>query len=135
MKKIIIAYLATGATFIACDSVWLTITASRLYKAELGALMLDDFVMAPAVAFYLLYWVGIVVFAVLPGLAARRWQATTWRGALLGLVAYATYDLTNQATMRGWSSVVTVADLIWGTLLTATAATVGYLVTRRLTPR
>ncbi len=132
MKTYLIAYVATALAFVGFDAVWLTLTATRLYRAELGGLMRDDFSMAPAVLFYTLYMFGIVVFAVLPGLAAGHWSAATGRGALLGLVCYATYDLTNQATMRGWSTTVTVADLIWGTFVTAAAATIGYLVTRAL---
>ena len=88
--------------------------------------------MAPAAAFYLLYVAGILFFAVFPALATGRWTTALGRGAALGLVAYATYDLTNAATLRGWSTTVTIADLCWGTALTALAATVGYLATRAL---
>lgn len=135
MKTYIIAYFSTALAFVCIDVIWLTNAAERLYQPELGDMLLPTFNLPPAVLFYLLYMVGIVVFAVAPALDGQRWTTATWRGALFGLIAYATYDLTNQATLRNWSTLVTVADLIWGTFLTGTAATVGYLITRRLAPR
>jgi uncharacterized membrane protein len=96
----------------------------------LGDLLLDGFKPFPAIAFYILYVAGILIFAVAPALASGRWTTALARGAMLGLLAYATYDLTNQATLRGWSSVVTIADLCWGTVLTGTAATIGFMAAR-----
>jgi len=95
--------------------------------------MLDRFDLAPAAAFYLVYLVGVVVFAVLPGLESRRWMTSLGLGALLGFVAYATYDLTNQATLRDWPWRVTIADLCWGTVVTGVAAAVGCRVSAWLT--
>ena len=132
MKITIVAYLATAFAFLGFDAVWLSLSASRLYKPQLKDLLLDRFNAAPAAGFYLLYVAGILFFAVFPALATGRWTTALGRGAALGLVAYATYDLTNQATLRGWSTTVTIADLCWGTALTAMAATVGYLATRAL---
>jgi uncharacterized membrane protein len=122
----IAGYVVTAIAFLVCDSVWLSLTATRLYKARLGGLMRDEFAMAPAAAFYLVYVVGILLLAIAPALASGRWTMAAGRGALLGFVAYATYDLTNQATLRGWSPVVTIADLCWGTIVTAIAATIGF---------
>ena len=133
LKPALIAYAATAVVFLALDAVWLTTMADRLYRAELGRLMLDRPEMAPAAAFYALYVVGVVVFAVLPGLERGRWTTALGLGALLGLVAYAAYDLTNQATLRGWSWRVTVADLCWGSFVTAAAAAAGCRVTAWLT--
>ena len=90
---------------------------------------------APAVVFYLLYVLGLVVLVVLPALSARSWEFALTRGALLGCAAYATYDLTNQATLRGWSPAITAADLLWGTTLTAVSATGAYLVVRAVLVR
>jgi uncharacterized membrane protein len=135
MKTMIIAYLASGLAMLGLDVIWLSLTASRLYKPELGDLMLAKFNAIPAVLFYLLYVFGIVMLAVLPAIAERRMATAILRGALLGLVAYGTYDLTNQATLRNWSTLVTIADLCWGTFLTAFAAMVGYWVTTMLAPR
>ncbi|MEO8312205.1 MAG: DUF2177 family protein [Caldimonas sp.] len=133
LKPALIAYAATAVVFLALDAVWLTTMADRLYRSELGGLMLDRPEMAPAAAFYLLYVVGVVVFAVLPGLESGRWTTALGLGALLGLVAYAAYDLTNQATLRGWSWRVTLADLCWGSFVTAVAAAAGCRVTAWLT--
>jgi uncharacterized membrane protein len=129
VKQVLIAYPVTAFVFLALDAVWLTTMADRLYRPALGRLMLDRFELAPAAAFYLVYLVGVVVFAVMPGLDSRRWTTSLGLGALLGLVAYATYDLTNQATLRDWPWRVTIADLCWGTLATGFAAAVGCRVT------
>src|SRR3982751_3920129 len=135
LKAVLIAYTATAVVFLALDAIWLSTMADRLYRPALGRLMLDRFELAPAVAFYAVYLVGVVVFAVLPGLESRRWTTALGLGALLGLVAYATYDLTNQATLRDWPWRVTIADLCWGTLATGVAAAVGCRATAWLTAR
>jgi uncharacterized membrane protein len=125
-----IAYVSTGLVFLGVDAVWLTLAAQRLYRPLIGDMLLERFNMVPAMVFYVVYITGIVVFAVSPAFNTGRWTTATWHGALLGFFAYATYDLTNQATLRNWPVAVTVADLFWGTTLTAFAATVGYLVAR-----
>jgi len=112
------------------DAIWLSLTAGPLYRARLGALLLPQFAVAPAVVFYLLYALGLVVLAELPALAAGSWRFAATRGGLFGCVAYATYDLTNQATLRGWPTAVTLADMGWGTVLSAAAATGGYFIAR-----
>ncbi len=122
-------YLVTLLVFLGIDSIWLTVTAHRLYQPLLGPLLREDFDPVAAALFYLLYIAGIVVLAVAP--SPRAWHATA-RGAFLGLVAYGTYDLTNQATLRQWPLTITLADLCWGTLLTAIAATAGDAVLTRL---
>ncbi|MCS0497724.1 DUF2177 family protein [Ancylobacter sp. MQZ15Z-1] len=128
----LISYLATGIVLLAVDAVWLGLMASRLYRPMIGELMADRISPAPAVLFYLLYVAGVVVFAVQPALASGRWTTALMLGAFLGLVAYGTYDLTNQATLRNWPTLITVADLAWGAVLTGISATAGMLVTRAL---
>lgn len=130
MRLWIISYLATALGFLGCDAVWLSLMASRLYRPALGGLLREPFAMAPAVVFYVIYIAGILIFAVMPARATGNWYGATWRGALLGLMAYATYDLTNQATLRDWPLAITLADLCWGTALTALAATIGYVAAR-----
>ncbi len=125
LRQFVIAYAGTAAAFLALDAIWLTTMADRLYRPALGALMLEHFVLLPAILFYVLYVVGIVVLAIAPALADGCWTTALWRGSVLGLIAYATYDLTNQATLRGWAWRVTVADLCWGTFVTAAAAATG----------
>lgn len=130
--RLLISYLSTGVVFLAIDTVWLTLMASRLYRPHLGSLMADKLNFPPAILFYLLYIAGIVVFAVHPALTSGRWTTALMLGAFLGLVAYGTYDLTNHATLRDWPVLITVADLIWGTLLTGLSAAAGMLITRAL---
>jgi uncharacterized membrane protein len=113
-------------------SVWLTLAAEPLYRARIGHLMREDgFLLAPAIAFYLLYLLGILLLAQRP---AERWQGAAWRGAVFGLCAYGTYDLTNQATLRDWPAVVTVVDLAWGTMLTSAVAAAGLVLGRTCRP-
>jgi uncharacterized membrane protein len=132
LRQILIAYVGTAVVFLALDATWLTTMADRLYRPALGGLMLERFEPLPAVLFYVLYIAGITVFAIAPALANGGWAAALWRGALLGLLAYATYDLTNQATLRGWAWRVTVADLCWGTVVSAVAAAAGCRLTEWL---
>ncbi len=118
------AYAVTLVVFMAIDAVWLTQMASRLYQPTIGHLLAPEPDLFAALIFYLLYILGMVVFTVKPGQHDASLKAPAARGALFGLVAYATYDLTNQATMQNWPWLVTGIDLLWGTFLTATA-TVG----------
>lgn len=122
--RFLAAYLATFVIFMAIDAVWLTQMASRLYQPTIGHLLAPEPDLVAALVFYLLYILGMVVFTVRPGDWEASLKPAAGRGALFGLVAYATYDLTNQATMQNWPWIVTVIDLCWGTFLTATA-TVG----------
>ncbi|HWH89047.1 MAG TPA: DUF2177 family protein [Pseudomonas sp.] len=128
MKKPLIAYVATLLTFLLLDGIWLGLLMAPTYRELLGSLMLEKPLLVPAAVFYCLYVVGCVVFVVLPALS---WQRAAKLGALLGLVAYGTYDLTNWATLRGWSEQVSLLDWAWGTLATAVACTVGYLLAKR----
>jgi uncharacterized membrane protein len=130
LKTYGIAYIATGLVFLAIDAIWLTVSAERLYRPLMGDMLVDGFRLAPAALFYLIYIGGILIFAIAPAFATDRWTTAASHGALLGLFAYATYDLTNQATLKNWPVIVTVADLCWGTVLTAFAATAGFLITR-----
>lgn len=130
MRIYIAGYLSAALCMLALDVVWLSATAQPLYRAQLGDLFRPDFGLQPAVLFYLLYIFGIVWFAVRPALATDQWTTALINGALLGLVAYGTYDLTNQATLARWSTLITIVDLCWGTFLTALAATAGFFGAR-----
>lgn len=130
MTKYIAAYLATLIAFFALDFVWLGMAGNALYKPTLGDILLPRFNPAPAIAFYGLFAVGIVIFAVSPALAAGTWTTALVRGALFGFFAYGTYDMTNMATLRNWALKITIADMLWGTLLTGASASIGYGVTR-----
>lgn len=130
MKSYAIAYGVSAVVFLAIDAVWLSTMASRLYRPLLGDMLAEDFNITAAAAFYLLYIFGIVFFAVRPALDGGSWGTAALAGALLGLVAYGTYDLTNHATLKGWPLAITLADLCWGTVLTAASATAGYAAAR-----
>ncbi len=131
MLQPIVIYVTGLAGFLALDAVWLSTMAPRVYKPAMGDLVAPGVNLGAAALFYLIYGVGIVVFAVMPALGAGRWTTAFALGALLGLVAYGTYDLTNHATLRNWPMIVTVLDMAWGTLATALAATFAYAVASR----
>ena len=122
-----VAYIVTAVVFLGLDAVWLTQIALGMYRRELAGLLLDQPNLAIAGLFYLLFVAGIVILAVVPALNGGSWINAPLLGAVLGLVAYGTYDITNLSTLKGWSLTVTMADLAWGTVLSAIAATAGYL--------
>jgi uncharacterized membrane protein len=130
MRAYGVAWVATAFVFFGLDAIWLSISASLLYRPLLGDLLREDFLLAPAALFYLIYTIGVVVFAISPAFSQGRWSAAGLRGMFLGLFGYGVYDLTNQATLRNWPVAVTVVDLVWGSLLTAVAAIAGLLAAR-----
>lgn len=125
-------YVPTALVFLALDLLWLGVVAAGFYREQLGHLLRDDVLWGTALAFYGVYVAGILVFAVLPGLGADSLVRTAGLGAFLGFVAYAAFDLTARALFRGFPVVVVAVDLAWGTVLTATVASVGYGVGRWL---
>ena len=130
MLKYVIAYLGAGLAFAAVDAVWLTTMTERIYKPVLGSILAPKPDMTAAVLFYLISIAGTVYFAIAPALKEGNWTRAAINGAILGFVAYATYDLTNQATLNVWSVKLTIIDLCWGTFLTAISATAGYFATK-----
>lgn len=135
MKKRTVAYLSTLIVFVAIDFVWLSIMANLLYRPVLGDMLATEFRLVPAVLFYLIYAAGLTFFAVRPGLTTARYGTSLLYGGLLGFMAYGTYDLTNQATLANWSTTLTIADLIWGSALSAVSACVGHWLTEKLNGR
>jgi uncharacterized membrane protein len=132
MRGLLVAYFVTLAALLGVDFVWLSLSSERLYRPILKDILVDGFRPAPAIVFYLIYAAGLVYFAVRPGLAAESWRTTALNGALFGFFAYATYDLTSQATLRNWTTTLTVADIAWGTFLSAAAAAIGVAATRAI---
>ncbi len=124
-----VAYAATAVVFLGIDFVWLSTVATGFYRSRIGALLLEQPNLPVAGLFYLFYVGGIVHFAVMPALHGANWATALLNGALLGLIAYGTYDITNLATLKNWSVSVSVVDMIWGTALTGLAATCGYFLT------
>ncbi len=125
------AFIGSGAAMAVLDAIWLTQVGPRLYRPAIGELLADKPDMRAAVAFYLIYVTGIVFIAVSPALRDGSLMRATIMGGALGFVAYATYDLTNQATLKVWPLHVTLIDVAWGTLLTAAAAAAGYWLAAR----
>lgn len=128
----IVGYLTALAVFASGDIGWLTLMGARLYRPVIGSLMADRPDWKAAIAFYALYLTGISAFAIAPGLRAGRPVVALGWGALFGFVAYGAYDLTNQATLKVWSTQLSLADMAWGAVITGLAAWVGCLVARGL---
>jgi uncharacterized membrane protein len=127
MKRFLAGYVGAALAFCLLDAGWLTLTNATLYRPALGPLLADQVRALPAILFYVVYLAGVTLFAVRP---ARRWLGAAALGAALGLVAYATYDLTNEATLKLWPLRLTLLDLGWGTFVTAAGATAGYFATK-----
>lgn len=130
--KLALLYGACIVAFFAIDFVWLSTMTSRFYQPRLGALLAEHPKLAVAAGFYLLYVIGVVALAVVPGLQEGTLVAALWRGALFGLLAYATYDLTNLSTIQGWPWELAVVDMIWGTTLTTAVSAIGYYAGRMI---
>jgi len=129
MLKYIITYLGTGVTFATLDAVYLTIAGSHVDRPTLDYALAETPKLPAAIAFYLMYILGVLVLGILPNKDAGLGK-TARTGALLGAFAYATYDLTNQATLKIWATRITLIDITWGTFLTCVGASVGYLTWR-----
>lgn len=127
----IIAYVTAAVAFGLLDALWLRWAGPNLYRPLIGEVLADSFRIVPAVVFYVLYIAGMVWFAVRPGLA-QGVPYGVLNGALFGAICYATYDLTNQATLKVWSTQMTVIDIAWGASATALASGVAVYVVQRL---
>jgi uncharacterized membrane protein len=133
MMVYLYAYLSTLAVFLPSDMVWLGTMANRLYRPTLGDILLSDANLPAAGAFYGIYPIGLVYFAIVPALKSGSLGLAMLSGALFGFFTYMTYDLTNQATLKNWTTQLTLADIGWGTLLGAISATAAFWVTSKLT--
>ena len=123
-----IVYISALFIFLVIDLAWLGLIARNFYRQQLSALMLDRIKWPPAIVFYLIYIIGVLVLAVIPAVnESSALQAASF-GALLGFVSYSTYDLSNLATIKKWPIRVVVADICWGTVLTAVISLVAYLI-------
>ncbi|MCB1498799.1 MAG: DUF2177 family protein [Bauldia sp.] len=126
------AYVVSLVVFLGVDFLWLSTMGAALYRSTLGDLLASSVRLAPAAVFYLVYPIGIVVFAVSPALTADSWMRSAALGALFGALAYATYDLTNFATLRTWSLQITVLDIAYGAIASGAAAVVAYFVVKAI---
>lgn len=123
-------YLGALVPFVAVDALWLTLMGPLLYRPTLGAILLSEVRLGPAIAFYVIYPIGILVLAVLPALKSRSLAAAIGSGILLGAISYATYDLTNFATLRDWTLQITLIDIAYGAVASGLAAATGFLAAR-----
>ena len=126
-----IKMLVAGGVMGVIDLIWLSFVANKFYKSQIGSLLLEKPNMGAAALFYIIYVVGVVVFVLTPALEKNSWQHAAVYGALFGFVAYATYDLTNLATLKGFTTKLVVVDLIWGAVLTGSVATISYWVIKQ----
>ncbi len=126
--KTIAQYLIILGVFFAIDLVWLGFIAKKLYARYLGFLLAPNVNWGAAILFYLLFIGGLMFFVVQPALAKESWSYALVVGAFFGLITYATYDLTNLATLKDWPVTITIIDLIWGTTLSASVSTISYWI-------
>ena len=130
MKNLLL-YGITTIIFFAIDMVWLGVVARNLYKQKLGFIVSPEVNWVAAIIFYLIYIGGILFFAVLPASKEMSWQTALLNGALLGGMCYATYDLTNMATIAKWPLEIVVIDIVWGMVLTGSVATLSYIASAK----
>lgn len=126
------AYAITLIVFLGLDFLWLGFVARGFYASQLGDLMRENINYLAAGIFYLAYVAGIVFFAIAPALAEGSWRKAVIHGAILGLLAYGTYDMTNMATLNNWPITMSFVDIIWGGVLTGLSGLLGFLIVRAL---
>jgi uncharacterized membrane protein len=125
-------YLITLPVFFAIDMIWLGFIAKDFYRENIGQLLTPNINWTAAIVFYLMFIAGLVVFVISPAIEKSSWHYALIYGALFGLITYATYDLTNLATLKDWSLKVTIVDLIWGMVLSASVSTISYFISNKL---
>ena len=125
-------FLIALPVFFAIDMVWLAVVAKNFYQKHIGFLMKPDINWLAAIIFYLLFITGLIIFVITPAMVKQSWVHALLYGALFGLVTYATYDLTNLATVKDWPLLVTVVDLVWGSVLAASVSVITYLIANRI---
>lgn len=121
-------YLIALPVFFIIDMLWLALVAKSFYAKQIGFLMKPDINWAAAIIFYLLFILGLVQFVIMPAFEKNSWLHGLLFGALFGLITYATYDLTNLATLKDWPILVTIVDLIWGAVLAAAVSSITYFI-------
>ena len=132
MLKLFITYLTTAVVMVLIDLIWLGVIAKPMYQAGIGHLMAEKPNIAAAISFYALFPVGLMIFAILPESANAGWQRTALLGALFGFFTYATYDLTNLATLKNYPLQLALIDILWGSLVSAIAASAGRWVFNKM---
>lgn len=128
----LILYAIALPVFFAIDMLWLGLVAKKFYSNQIGFIMKSNINWTAAIIFYLIFIAGLVVFVISPALEKESWLHAVLLGALFGFITYATYDLTNLATLKDWPMLVTVVDLVWGTILAASVSTITYFIANKL---
>lgn len=128
LKLFVIAF----PVFLVIDMIWLGLVAKNFYAKQIGFLMKSDINWTAAIIFYLLFIVGLIIFVIMPALQKNSFTTALLLGALFGLITYATYDLTNLATIKDWPIIITIVDLIWGTVLSASVSVVSFLIASKI---
>jgi uncharacterized membrane protein len=123
-----IAYITTLIPLTALDMLWILVLAKKFYEDKMGFLFSKSINLVPVAFFYPIYALGVMVFAVLPAVSSASWFEALWRGALLGLVAYGAYDLTNHSTIANWPVSMTIVDMAWGMTVTALTSVIAYFI-------
>jgi uncharacterized membrane protein len=125
-------YVVALVSFLAIDMVWLVIVARGFYRTHLESLLSDQPNWWAAIVFYLLFVVGLLVFAIVPGVQTGSLRKALMLGGFFGLITYATYDLTNLATVKNWPWIVSVVDMVWGVVLATSVTAISFLIGRWL---
>ncbi len=125
-------YLIALPTFFIIDFIWLALVARKFYVAQIGLLMKTNINWTAAIIFYLLFIFGLIIFAIAPAIEKKSLYSALIMGGLFGFFTYATYDLTNLATLKNWPLTVTIVDILWGVILAATVSTITYFIATKL---
>ena len=129
-KQLIISFIFVSTIFLIVDVIWLSITVKFVYKPNLVDLLNDKPVLWAAVLFYIIYMIGLTLIIIKPALASNSVLQAFWTGVIFGIVAYGTYNLTNMATVKNWSSTIVWIDMLWGGLLTGSSSAAGIYLTK-----
>lgn len=129
--KYILLFFITTIIFFSIDLIWLGVIAKNLYREKLGFILSTEVNWTAAIVFYIIYISGILYFAVVPSLLDAEWEKALLNGAILGFLCYATYDLTNMATIAHWPLQIVIIDIAWGTLLTGSVSVLSYLLAEK----
>ncbi|HEY1054282.1 MAG TPA: DUF2177 family protein [Emticicia sp.] len=129
--KLLLTFVITLLIFGAIDFLWLGLIAKNLYQQKLGFIMADKFNWVAALIFYLIYVGGILYFVIFPSLNNGNWQTALLKGAILGILCYGTYDLTNMATLKNWPYEIVIIDILWGAFLTGLTSTLSFIIAQK----
>ena len=132
MRESIITFLSVTTIFLLIDIIWLSQSFSYIYQPNIGELLRENIIIFPAILFYIIYPLGATILVALPSLEKVLSRTIFINGFVLGVIAYGTYNLTNMATLEGWSAKVVIIDMIWGGFLTGVSVLLGTLISKKV---